>query len=140
MSADESIQLVERFWQEVWAPPYNIDVIDELLSEDFEFDNAGSKIVRRAAFKEWVKAFGGRISEARLVPLETFATADGSKVASRWRGTGKNNGMFGLPADGQPIEFTGISIWHVRNGKLASHFLERSAFELYQRLRSDEQK
>ena len=27
--------------------------------------------------------------------------------------------MFGAPADDRPVQFTGIAIWEVRNGKLA---------------------
>jgi steroid delta-isomerase-like uncharacterized protein len=132
----ESVELVLRFWREVWNPPYNRDVIDELLSEDFSFVNAGIEIGPRAAFKEWVAAFGSRIADASIQPVDTFASADGTKVVSRWKATGKNAGLFGLPADGKPMDFTGISIWEVRDGRLTRQWLERSAFELYQKLKA----
>jgi predicted ester cyclase len=44
--------------------------------------------------------------------------------------------MLGLPADGQPISFTGVAIWRIRDGRLAECWAERSAWELYQELRS----
>jgi predicted ester cyclase len=42
--------------------------------------------------------------------------------------------MFGLPADGAPVEFTGIAIWRVESGRLAECWVERAALELYNRL------
>ena len=42
--------------------------------------------------------------------------------------------MLGTEADARPIEFTGIAIWEIRDGKLAHNWVERSAWELYQRL------
>ena len=134
MDADHSVNLVLRFWREVWGLPYNIDVIDELLTDDFALMNAGTTLHGRSAFKDWVGSFGGRIGDVRLIPEEAFANHDGTKVVSRWRATGNNNGMFGLPPDHRPIEFTGISIWQVRDGRLAAQWIERSAFELYQKL------
>lgn len=136
MTQSESVELVLRFWREVWSPPYNRDTIDALLSEDFVFVNSGAEVSPRTAFKAWVEAFGSKIEDARLTPIDTFANEDGSKVVSRWKATGKNAGLFGLTADGRPLEFTGISIWEVRDGKLSRQWLERSAFELYQRLKA----
>jgi predicted ester cyclase len=134
MDTERSVDLVLRFWREVWSPPYNIDVIDDLLTDDFVLVNAGVPIHSRSSFKEFVRAFGRRLGDARLTPEDTFANVDGTKVVTRWRATGKNNGMFGLPPNGEPVEFTGISIWEIRDDKLAAHWIERSAFELYQKL------
>ena len=114
MTPENSVDMVQRFWREVWSPPYNIDVIDELLTDDFVCINAGTEIRSRAAFKEWVRTFSSRIGNARLQPLDTFSNSDGSKVVTRWKATGSNEGILGLPKDGRPIEFTGISIWQVK--------------------------
>jgi SnoaL-like polyketide cyclase len=136
MESSDSIGLVLRFWQEVWNPPYNLDIIDEILTEDFEFMNAGALVAPRTAFKEWVRESQAQIASISIKPLDTFSDKSGTSVASRWIATGNNNGMFGLPADGRPIELTGISIWKSREGKLASHWVERSALPLYQKLTS----
>jgi hypothetical protein len=42
-----------------------------------------------------------------------------------------------LPADGRPIDFTGIAIWRVESGRLAECWAERSAYELYRRLAAE---
>jgi predicted ester cyclase len=61
----------------------------------------------------------------------------GDRLISRWITRGGNNGLFGLPADGRPIDFTGIAIWRVESGRLAECWAERSAYELYRRLTTE---
>ena len=56
-------------------------------------------------------------------------------MSSRFRITGHNNGIFGLPADGKPVALTGNAIRAVTpTGKLAHNWVERSAWELYNEL------
>ena len=47
--------------------------------------------------------------------FESFENDDGSRVASRWAITGKNNGVLGTAPDQRPIRFTGTTIGAVRN-------------------------
>jgi hypothetical protein len=57
-------------------------------------------------------------------------------MSSRFGVTGHNNGMFGLPADGKPVAFSGNAILAVSpTGKLARNWVERSALELYNQLK-----
>ncbi|MGE0682080.1 MAG: ester cyclase [Candidatus Binatia bacterium] len=131
------VELVLTFWNEVWNPPYDINKIDELMVEDFVLTSAGRDIVSRAAFKEWVRTFQAKLHELRLYPQETFANKGGTRVVSRWRATGKNNGMLGTKPDNRLVEFTGIAIWEIRGGRLAHNWVERSAWELYQQLTAE---
>lgn len=131
---EPAVELVLTFWREVWNPPYNIDKIDDLVVDDFVLTSAGKDIVSRTAFKGWVRAFQAQLHELRLYPQETFANKEGTRVVSRWRATGKNNGVLGTKPDNRPVEFTGIAIWEIRRGKLAHNWVERSAWELYQQL------
>jgi predicted ester cyclase len=83
-----------------------------------------------------VARFQSTIADLKWETIETFSNSDGSRVASRFRVTGRNNGMFGLPADGKPVAFTGNAILAVTpTGKLASNWVERSAWELYNQLK-----
>jgi len=134
MSPQDSVKLVEQFWETVWNPPYDLDAVDQFVAQDFTLTSAGSDIVSRSAFKEWIAAFQAKINSLRLIPVETFANAEGTRVASRWRIEGTNRGVMGTEANGQPIELTGIAIWEIKDGKLAHNWVERSAFELYQNL------
>jgi predicted ester cyclase len=91
--------------------------------------------VGQTAFKEWIKAFTSKLRELRLVSHDMFSNVDGTRVVSRWTVTGFNQGMFGTPADDRPVQFTGMAIWEVRNGKLAHNWVERRAYELSQQLK-----
>lgn len=127
-------KLLTEFWAKVWNLPQDLDAIDRLCTEDFVITSAGKDIAGRKAFKEWVKAFSTKIGEMRLTSLDMFSSADGSRVVSRWVMKGVNLGMFGTAPDRQPVEFTGIAVWEVRDGKLAHNWVERSALELKERL------
>jgi predicted ester cyclase len=132
--AESSIELVSRFWREVWNPPYRVETIDEMMVEDFVITTDGKDMHGRDAFKKWLQGFQAKVKELKVVPLEMMATADGKRVITRMVASGKNNGMFGTAPDGSPVEFVAISIMEVKDGKLAHNWVERSAFELHQRL------
>lgn len=139
VKADEPKTIGEKLLTELWAKVYNqpqdLTVIDRVCTEDFVLTSSGKDVAtNREAFKEWAKSFSSKIRDIRLTSVDMFTSADGTRVVSRWKTTGFNRGMFGTPADDQPVEFTGIAVWEVRDGKLAHNWVERSAFELFQQL------
>src|SRR5262249_51928240 len=134
MSQLDAVKIVESFWADVWVA-CNPEAIDRYVVEDFTLTTGGVDIRTRESFKQWVREFQSKILDFEFETIESFQNADGSRVASRWRVRGRNNGLFGLPPDHQPIEFTGTAVWAVRrDGKLLHNWVERSAWELYQRL------
>lgn len=131
-------ELAVEFFRRVWAPPHDLDAIDELMTEDYVITTGGSVVRGRAEFKAWVREFQRRLLEATNETLEVFANAAGDRVVSRWVCRGYNNGIFDLPADGRPVSFSGIAIWRVRDGRLAECWVERAAWEAYRALTSGE--
>ena len=130
----DAVAVVESFWRDVWNG-HDPDAIDRYVVEDFVITNAGRRIEGREAFKAWVAAFLEQVRDLRLEVVETFQNQDGSRVASRWRIHGLNNGVLGTRPDGQPISFSGTAVWEVRaDGKLLHNHVERASWELYQRL------
>jgi hypothetical protein len=131
-----SVKIVEEFWKRVWKAR-NPAAIDDFVVDDFVITTGGVDVVSKAKFKEWASAFMAKINDLQFEVIETFQNEDGRRVASRWRITGKNNGMLGTPPDQQPISFTGTAVWAVReDGKLCHNWVERSTFELFQQLRN----
>lgn len=128
------VDKVLHFWNNVWSYPYNLDLIDELMVENFKITNAGVVIQGREQFKQWVAGFLKTINGAKLENLEIFENKDSSRVVSAWRFTGFHNGMFGLEPNGRPIDLTGIAVWEIRDNKLAHNRVERSSWEVYQQL------
>ncbi len=127
-------QLAYAFFRRVWATPHDLSAIDELMTEDYRITTAGTIVAGRDAFKTWVAEMQTTIGNATNEHLDVFANEQGDRVVSRWVCRGTNKGMFGLPADGAPVSFSGIAIWHVREGRLAECWVERSAYELYNEL------
>jgi hypothetical protein len=130
-------RLAREFFERVWAPPHELDAVDELMTPDYRITTAGQVIEGREAFKAWVADMQRLVGDATNEHLEVFTNSSGDRVVSRWITRGVNNGMFGLPADRRPIEFTGIAIWRVEAGRLAECWAERSAYELYRRLTAE---
>lgn len=126
--------LVARFFKEVWNAPYRMETIDEIVAPDFAITTDGKSITGRDAFKKWVQEFQSKMSDLKVEPEEMFATADGKRVVTRMKATGRNKGLFGTPADGAPVDFVAISIIEVEGGKLKHNWVERSAYELFRRL------
>jgi hypothetical protein len=135
MPRKDSVAIVETFWREVWQTPQDPDAIDRLVAKDFAITSGGHEIHGREAFKEWVVAFQAKITDLEFEPVETFQNEDGSRVASRWRLTGRNNGIFGTAPNKEPILMHGTAILAVREDGLLQHnWVERNAWELYGRL------
>ncbi|MBM0107844.1 ester cyclase [Steroidobacter sp. S1-65] len=135
MARKDAVAIVETFWREVWMRPQNPDAIDRLVAEDFVITSAGQQIHGRAAFKQWVIEFQSKLLELEFEVIETFQNEAGDRVASRWRVTGRNNGILGTEPDGQPISMVGTAVLAVReDGVLAHNWVERNAWEIYSQL------
>ncbi|HEY4316574.1 MAG TPA: nuclear transport factor 2 family protein [Herbaspirillum sp.] len=131
MNTQNSVKIVEAFWAAVWQGK-DFDAIDRFCVEDFVITSGGVDVVSRAGFKAWARQFNERINGLEFDVLETFQNEDGSRVASRWRVRGRNNGMFGLPPDQRAVDFTGTAVWQIRaDGKLMHNWVERAGLEAY---------
>lgn len=129
-----SVDIVHAFWDEVWNA-HNAAAVDRFVADDFVIVTGGEVVSGRENFKQWVEGFLARINDLHLEVLESFQNADGSRVASRWLLTGKNNGFAGTTPDQQEINMTGTAVWALReDGKLLSNHVERAALEQLRRL------
>src|SRR6266852_2873912 len=134
-----SVKIVEEFWERVWKAR-NPAAIDNFVIDDFVITTGGVDVVSRTKFKEWAAAFMAKINDLQFEVIETFQNEDGSRVASRWRVTGRNNGILGTQADQRHIAFTGTAVWAIREGgKLLHIWVERSSWELFQSLNTASQ-
>jgi ketosteroid isomerase-like protein len=126
--------IVHAFWQQCWNA-HDPAAVDRFVVDDFVVVTGGEGIPGREKVKKWIAGFLERINDLHLEVVESFQNADGSRVASRWLLTGKNNGFAGTAPDQQDIEMTGTAVWAVRaDGWLLSNHVERAALEQFQRL------
>ena len=132
-----SVKIVEDFWTAVWKSR-NPDAIADFVVEDMVITTGGVEVKGRDKFIAWAWDFLSKINDFEFESIETFQNEDGSRVASLWRFTGRNNGMMGTAPDQQPISVTGTAIWTVReDGKLLHNRVERAAWEAFQKLTNE---
>jgi predicted ester cyclase len=132
-SAPQAEALALEFLRRVWGER-DLGAIDELMTEDYVITSGGQEIRGRDAFKAWVQRFQEQLLDARTDSQDVFADASGSRVVSRWICSGRHNGLLGVAPTGEPVSFTGIAVWNIRNGRLAECWVERAAWELFQLL------
>ncbi|HEX7826130.1 MAG TPA: nuclear transport factor 2 family protein [Mycobacterium sp.] len=134
MSGQDSVDVVHAFWEQVWNA-HNPDAVDDFVVDDFVIVTGGVQITGRENFKSWIAAFLDAVQDLHLEVTESFQNAAGTRVASRWLLTGRNNGILGTAPDQREVHVTGTAVWAVReDGKLLCNWVERASFELYRRL------
>jgi hypothetical protein len=125
----DAAAIVEDFWTAVWKAR-NPDAIAQFVVDDFVLVSGGKELRTKEKFIAWVRGFLEKIDDFQFEVIETFQNESGSRVASLWRVTGRNNGISGTSPDQKPISFTGTAIWDVRSdGKLIRNRVERGSWE-----------
>jgi len=119
--ADEAKTIVHEWFERVWnqAQP---SAIDELLAEDARIHGLkgpdGSDVGGPAEFRQMHEAFCQAFPDIRI-DVEDCLT-DGDRIAFRCRVRGTHSGAgLGREATGHAVEFMGMGIIHVRDGRIA---------------------
>jgi steroid delta-isomerase-like uncharacterized protein len=119
MPVEENVQLMRRWFQEVWNEG-KIDTIHELLAPDAvaigQLDDR--KELRGASeFVAFVKNLRAAFPDMKIVVEDVFGMQD--RVALRWSSTMTHSGnQLGIPATAKVIQITGITIARIRDGKI----------------------
>lgn len=132
--------IVSRWFTEYWGE-LNPDVVDELAADDILLryplggESRGREEVKNRiiGFKEMFPDGGFELTD------ELIAEAD--RVVALWEGTGTHTGpAWKLPTgvlpegSGKTIEYTGITVYHVRDGKIAEEYGEGDYLGVMQQL------
>jgi steroid delta-isomerase-like uncharacterized protein len=132
-SPEETIAVVERVRAEVYNAG-NFDVIPEIFAEGYLHGSANGPDATGIA--EGARRIGGFVTA--LPDLEwTFdeVIAEGDRVAARWTTRGTHDGdLLGFAPTGKPVEFTGISFFTVRCGKVIEFQTEMDAAGLLEQV------
>lgn len=128
--------LVHRWFDEVWTQG-RTEVIDELLDPETpahgNADEHGRALQTPDDFKRMYQAFRAALSDIKVTIHETVA--EGDKVAIyctvRARHTGDS---LGTKATGRPIEYTGMTMARIKNGKIVEAWNSFDFLELYRQV------
>jgi steroid delta-isomerase-like uncharacterized protein len=119
MPSEENVQLMRRWFQEVWNEG-KTETVHELLAADaVGTGQAGSDTLIHgpADFVPFVKGIRGAFPDISVTVEDAFG--DGDKVAVRWSATMTHTGDdLGFAASGKPVRITGNTIARIADGQI----------------------
>lgn len=118
MSAEQNKAVVRHVLDEVWNA-HNLAKCDELYVADYvDHDPSTPPTNTLAEFKKSTQATLAAFPDL-YVTVEAMI-AEGDLVAKRYTMTGTQQGEFmGVPPSGRPVTMTGITIYRIKDGKVA---------------------
>lgn len=132
MSADTNKEIVRRLGVEPWEG--NFGVIDELVAPNYVgHDPAQPGTQGPQGIKEFITAYLTGFPDGRITIDEQLA--EGDLVATRWTGRGTHQGeLMGIPPTGKQVTVSGITISHVKNGKVVEEWSNWDTLGMLQQL------
>jgi len=126
-------EFMNRWFEEVWNNQ-NEAVIDEMFAADGVGYGLGAEnIVGPENFKVFHRAFVSAYPDLKVHVEDTVV--EGDKIAVRCRVTGSHDGQgIGVSPTNQPVEFTGMVIVRVQDGKIAEAWNEFNFMEMYKQV------
>ena len=133
---DQNETLIHRWFEEVWNKG-RADAIDEMFAcEGIAHgltDQNGNELCGPEGFKPFFESFRQAFPDLRVVVEDTVV--EGDKIAARCsvRGTHRGEGI-GIAATDKPVEFTGMTIVKVKDGKVVEAWNNFDFLAMYQQL------
>ena len=129
-------QLVRRWFEEVWNKG-RADAIDEMFDENGIAhglsDDPANPLKGPSGFRPFHRTF--RQAFPNMIVVVEDMVAEGDKVAARCSVRGKHEGDFMERAATQsPVEFTGITIVRIENGKIAEAWNNFDFMTMYKQI------
>ena len=128
MSIEENKNIVRRY-QEIYNGN-NLDTLGEVIAENLSMPKV---MAGMPSGLDGAK----RVHETTLIGMPDWHTAiddliaEGDKVVARITMTGTHTGDFwGFPASGKKVNFTGIYIVRIQDGKIVEHWGEEDGISL----------
>jgi steroid delta-isomerase-like uncharacterized protein len=128
--------VVYRWFEEVWNQG-RTEVIDEMMDIDCTLyginDGEGNPLQGPDGFKPFYKKFRDSFPDIHITIEDLLVKGD--KVAARChvRGTHAGDGL-GIAATQKPIEFTGMCIARIKNGKVMEAWNNFDFMGMYQQV------
>ncbi|MGH2839346.1 MAG: ester cyclase [Solirubrobacteraceae bacterium] len=110
--------VLARLNDEVWRQG-NVDVIDELMTEDFVDHTPPPGVTGdREGLKQFLSGVHAGLADPQRTVEEHIEAGD--RVVERWTLTAKHAGdWLGVPATGAQISVTGIDVYRFEDGRVA---------------------
>jgi len=119
MSVKENVELMRRWFKEVWNEGRTQTISDLLAPNSIGIGQLedGSPLRGPAEFVPFVERIRGAFPDINVVVEDAFGAKD--KVVLRWSATMTHRGdHLGMPASGKRVQMTGITIARIANKKI----------------------
>jgi steroid delta-isomerase-like uncharacterized protein len=130
----ENKTVVRRLYQEVWNER-KLEVVDELISASHALNDpfvSGSQ-VGPELYKQRVVELTTGLPDLCFTIEDTIA--EGEKFVTCWTISGTHQGEYmGIPPTGRKITLEGITIHHIRNGKILDSYARWDVLGLMRQL------
>jgi steroid delta-isomerase-like uncharacterized protein len=128
--------IVQRWFEEVWNQG-RTEVIDELMADDVVIhglvDPAGNPVSGADAFREFHRQFRGAFPNVNVSVEDVIA--EGDRAVARCDVRGQHTGdHLGFAATNNPVQFSGIAIVRIADGKIAEAWNEFDFMEMNRQL------
>ena len=132
----DNVALVRRWFEEVWNKG-RAEAIDELLAEECVVhglaEEKGAALRGPSDFKPFHGKFREAFPEIEVVVEDTVS--EGDKVAARCTVRGRHRGdSLGFKATDSPVEFEGICITRIADGKIVEAWNNFDFMSMFQQL------
>jgi steroid delta-isomerase-like uncharacterized protein len=134
MSVEANKEIARRWGEEVWGKA-DLSVAEELAHSDITvaYPLLPETVHGKEAFKQVLQMVQQALPDVHGFVDEVIA--EGDKVVARWTMGGTQTGPFGsIPATGNTVRWTGISIIRIADGKVIEDRGEEDALGLMQQL------
>ena len=131
MSGENSKELIRKSVYEFYNKR-DVSAIDSIYAQDFvRYEPSGTADL--SEFKQWARDLFAAFPDLELTIDDLVA--EGDKVTKRWTARCTHKGVYlGIPATGNSMEVTGISIYRIADGKFAECWHHTDALSMMQQL------
>jgi steroid delta-isomerase-like uncharacterized protein len=119
MSVEENVELMRRWFREVWNEGRTQTIYDLLAPDAIAIGELedGSPLRGPEEFAQFAERIRGAFPDTNIVVEDAFGADD--KVVVRWSASMTHRGdHLGIPATGKPVRITGISIARISNKQI----------------------
>jgi predicted ester cyclase len=133
MSIEENKDLVNLYNKEIWNKG-NFSLVDDIFYSEFTFNYPDPDLTPDlGGFKQTVDRFRKAFPDMEFTSL--LMVAEGDIVVYRWKGIGTHKADYmGIAPTDKRVEFTGITIHKISNGKILEEFTQSDIFGLMQQI------
>jgi steroid delta-isomerase-like uncharacterized protein len=134
--SEENRALIHRWFEEVWNKG-RAEAIDELFAEEGIAnglaDESGAPLRGPTGFKPFFQKFRDAFPNIEVIVEDTVAEGDKVAARCRVRATHQGDGL-GLAATHKPVEFNGICIVRIKDGKIVEAWNNFDFMSMFQQL------